>query len=302
MPGVYQGYIIIISTQRRRYFIMKKFLVILVCFVFISVCTLAANGAEGLKTGIAKYKRGDYVGCMQIMEGVVKDDPSNALAHYYLGMSYARIGMKKEASGEYNKVIALNKNSYLTAYAHMGIKMLGDIESNETLPTTPAAGEISKTPSQQGSKTDFMSEGVKNTLIEKNLNSVIDNANKNNAKSPESIKQVEELTKKKSLNTTPSSEEVAQAMVTLSKAGMANPYGQNVDPQMMQMNMLMGMMGGGMNTNSNTGYNPANMMPLLMMQQGEGKNIDPQVMQSMITGMMMPNMSMFGGENNNNNY
>ena len=41
-----------------------------------------------LKSGISKYKNGNYTGCLQELYALTKKDPSNAAAYYYMAMAY----------------------------------------------------------------------------------------------------------------------------------------------------------------------------------------------------------------------
>lgn len=102
---------------------------------------------------------------------------------------------------------------------------------------------------------------------------------------------------KQTANSTPSQDEVAHALEVLSKSGM----NQNMDPNMMQMNALMGgngMMGYGMGNN-----NSMNMMPLMMMYQNSNNSNhpDPAAMQTILSNMMMNSMNSTNFNNNNNN-
>ena len=71
----------------------------------------------------------------------------------------------------------------------------------------------------------------------------------------------------------------------------ADMMGGYTDPQMAQISMMHG--------NNNKNKNMMNMLPFLMQQQN-GQNIDPQVMQAIMMQQMMPSMD-FGINNNNNN-
>jgi len=275
---------------------MKKIIISLL-ISFVAVSSAFADSADNskVKQAIMYYKRGSYTDAMQTLEAVTAKDPGNAVAHYYLGMSYVQIGITDKAQKEYESVLSLVPNTQLSSLAQTGINNINPPSADD-----PNAG-IKPTETKQ---TGFFSDGAKEILEKNKINNVIKSLNEGKDANPSVYKDMKNYEKglNKSMNTTsPSQEEIAQAMQTLSKAGINptgsyNPYTQ-MNPEMMQMNMLMGSMGGGNNNNSQM-----NMMPLLMMMQnGQNSNVDPQLIQSMMSSMMMPDMMSIYGNNNNNN-
>ena len=63
--------------------------------------------------------------------------------------------------------------------------------------------------------------------------------------------------------------------------------------QLAEMSMLLG-------NNNNNNNSMMNMIPFMMSQAQNGKNIDPRIMQAMIMNSMMPDFGM--NSNNNNRY
>ena len=308
---------------------MKKAVIALICVFMIAGPAFAKAASKDLKVGISQYKNGNYVGAMQTLQEVVAADAGNALAHYYLAISCVKVGKIKEAKQEYQTVMVLNPSSELAYNAAIGLKYLssvtevGDAVQNlpdgnsEMLPSppelTPPGESLSPTTSPKSysqtapdkKEQGFISKQAQEKLLEHNLNSIINNVNQNGSVPVEKLKKIDNIMKQKS--EAPSNEEIAAAVKTLSLAGVnvnlnsnqaANPY-QNINPEMMQMNMMMGLMGG--NQNSNMNSNPMNMLSMMMMQNPESlKNMDPKLMETMVSGMMMPNM--FSLNNNNNDY
>ena len=90
---------------------MKRFIISLVCILLIDGIAMADAQQKDLKTAVLYYKDGNYTGCIDIMDQIVKADPGNALAHYYLAISYVQIGQSTQANKEYKKVISLSKFS-----------------------------------------------------------------------------------------------------------------------------------------------------------------------------------------------
>ena len=68
---------------------------------------------------------------------------------------------------------------------------------------------------------------------------------------------------------------------------------QYQDPQMAELSMMLG------NYNNNNSNSMMNIVPMLMAQNQEGKNIDPRLMQAMMMNSMMAG---FNINDNNNRY
>lgn len=70
-----------------------------------------------IRVAINKYKSHDYVGCIQDLEEYSENDPSNALAFYYSGIAYMKVGMKEKAVNAFEKVVSINSVPILSSYA-----------------------------------------------------------------------------------------------------------------------------------------------------------------------------------------
>lgn len=260
-----------------------------------------------LNLAIKKYKYGNYIGAMQTLQSVTEKDPGNVLAHYYLGMTYTKIGYADKAGVEYDTVIALCPNSELAKNATIG---KGNLSGNPQPPVV----EKTVTPGMKPVQS-FMSDEAKEKLQEKNIKTIIENINNNRENNPAIYKRIENLEpKKSSSDDKPTQEQIAEAMAVLTKAGInpansytsTNPYAASMqaaqmNPEMMQMNMLMSSMGGGSNNNGGNSMN--NMLPMLMMMQnGQVNNkVDAETMQTLMSQMMMSGMTDLYSNNNNNN-
>jgi tetratricopeptide (TPR) repeat protein len=294
---------------------MKKILMALILALSFSTQSFSECQSANTKIGIKKYKAGNYTGAMQTLQKVTANDPGNALAHYYLAMCFVRIGNTARASSEYDSVISLSPNSELAKNAAAGKAYL--------TPNAPI-------PVVNTKKDGFLSDKAKEKIDENSLKNIIETVNKNKKPDPAVLHKLDNFENKhKSSNDTPTKEEVAEAIQTLSKAGLntANLYNtaapqspqpnmirnmaSQINPELMQMNMLMGAFGNNNSNNNNMmnmmgggGNSMNNMLPMLMMMQGQngqnGQSIDPQTMQSMLSTMMMPNMMDLYGSNNNN--
>ena len=269
---------------------LKKIIISFIFVVSMTSLAYADNGQELLVKGVKQYKNGDYLGTIQTMESVIKDNPGNAIAYYYMGISYVQIGKPIEAEAAYDKVIAIDPVSQLATLAETGKKQL-----------KPNAKKKEK----KKEESDFMkslqdnlySNTAKEDIEKRKLKIIMDKLNNHQKVDPSEYQELEDFSPDKSQAPTP--DEIAKAYQTLAKAGI-NPYQQgSMSPEMMQMNMMG--LGGQQNNNSMN-----NMLPMLMMmqqqqQQGQG-NVDPQFMQTMLSNMMMPDLTNMYESNNNNNY
>lgn len=268
------------------------FLSLVFCLV-IALSTFAEGDNELLKQGIKSYKEGNFLGASQIMEDVVNENPGSAIAHYYLAMSYVQIGKISEAQEAYDTVIMLDPASQLSRYAQIGKKLL------EESPI-PEEKEEKKTHTKHKTKspTDFYTEEVQRELEERNIKFLIEKMNRNKPILPEDYQNFKDYSPGKSHLGKPTQEEIAVAYQTLIRAG--------INPQMMQMENMSAMnpMMGMFSNNNSQGNNMNNLMPLLMMMQGQNmpggqRNYDPEFMQTMVQNMVMPNMMDFSSDNKN---
>lgn len=273
---------------------MKKILIILTIIFSLNSSVFAADEyQELLIKGIQNYKKENYLGTIQVMEKVVEDNPGSILAFYYLGMSYAQIGKTGQAKNAYNKVLFIDPNSQIAAYAELGLERLQPEKLQEK---QKQSNEF-----MEKIQNNYYTENVEQNIKSRKLKYIIDQVNSNREIDHSNIKNFEDFTPDKSSKPTP--EQIAQAYQTLKSAGLniGQGLGQGVgmfNPEMMQMSMLAASMGGGMGKQSGN----MNMLPFLMMMQNQNgqKNIDPDFMQTMISNMMMPDM--MGLYENNNKY
>ncbi len=103
---------------------MKKiFIALLMLSVITTFGIQSANaitdkeGTGIIKAAIAKYKNKNYLGCISDLRMYVKNDPTSAIAWYYLGNSYMNIAMKSEAHEAFDRVVQINSVPKLTSYS-----------------------------------------------------------------------------------------------------------------------------------------------------------------------------------------
>jgi len=244
---------------------------------------------------------------MQTLESITQKDTGNSLAHYYLGMCYTQVGNVDKATAEYDMVVTLSPNSELATNAKTGKNNLKGLPPEPTLDKiiTPVVNSVK----------GFLSDEANEKIQEKNIKTIIENVNNKRENSPAIYNRIQNLEPKKSSDNKPTPEQIVEAMQVLKNAGfnLADSSAKTeqlsqINPEMMQMNMLMSAFGGGNNMNGmNSGGSSSmnNMMPMLMMMQnGQGNNkVDPETLQVMMSQMMMPNMmGLYDNNNNSNNY
>lgn len=312
----------------------KRFLYVLLAFVLLvqgvpSAFARDAYMTNSVRVAIKKYKGTNYSGCLQDCQNIVKRDPSNALAYYYMAMAYTKAGKKDLAVKAYSKVISLRPNARMVEYAATGKRCLETPDACHPAAATVEQSEIDKFISSPYSAP--LSPNVKLDYDNMQLNSIKNQINEGksidsyslrrlNYKAPEEksekVEKVANVIPKK-----PTNDEIAAALKVLRDAGL-NPYSTDQiqakamvsaataaktntyeqadvtqNPELAQLNMLMGGSGQGQNENA-----MMNMVPFMLAQNKNGTtNYSPQVVQSMIMNSMMSSMN-FDGDNKNKQY
>ena len=271
-----------------------------------------------IKSAIDKYTKGNYTGCLQELFSLVQKQPNNASAYYYMALAYSNIGMQSEAVEAYEKVIELKPDSYIAEYATKGKDCLTggptckDSDSEDGKNKEEGQDDLDKfinAPYGNG-----LSPALNKELKEKELSNIKDTINDKKDLERDDIQRIRKFDKGTDFENYDnesyegetykvaqvSDEEVLNAIKTLKDAGVNvtisnNPYMNTYqDPQMAELSMMLG---------NNNGYNNnnsmMNMLPMLMAQNKEGKNIDPRVMQAMMMNTMMSDFT-FNTNNDNN--
>lgn len=294
---------------------MKKKLLLAIAFIVIvgqvhSYASAAASyGGGATSIAIKKYKAGNYTGCLQDAKNIVSKDPSNAVAYYYMAMSYAQAGRKDEAIEAYKKVLSLKPNATLSGYAATGKRCL---ETPDKCSDSPESSDIDKAVASPFG--DGLSDTVRTNLEQKHLDAIRMEINHGDDVNNYKFRQFKDYTNDRSDVKTedkisqekePTNDEIVAALRTLKKAGLnpvsqntANPYAQianTQNPEMAQLNMLMGSNNQGNNNNNAM----LNMIPYMLSQKdNQGSAYTPQMMQAMMMNSMLPD---FNFNTNNDN-
>ena len=261
-----------------------------------------------IKSAVAKYKAGNYTGCLQELFSLTKKDPSNALAYYYMAMAYTHVDMQSEAIQAYEKVMALSPNTYLSDNALKGRDCLtgGPACKSSSGEEQTELDMFVNSPYGSGLSSQLEQEVKQKQLI--NIKETINKKDELEHRDIQKIKNFDEKNKssieQNDRIAQVSDEEILQAIKTLKDAGLTlnvqpnNVYAQMSqyqDPKMAEMSLLLG------NNNNNNGNSMMNMLPMLMSQAQKGENIDPRIMQAMMMNSMMSDFG-YLNNNNNNNY
>lgn len=255
---------------------------------------------------IAKYKDGNYTGCLQELFSLIKKEPDNALAYYYMAMAYTYVDMEADAIEAYEKVLALSPNTYLAEYALKGRDCLTGGPACQTVESEELS-DLDKfilSPYGNGLSPELNQQVQQHELT--NIKETINKKERLEDNDVEKIKKFDDKYKSFSIDNEKiaqvSDEEILQAVKTLKDAGLNvtlqgdNPYSMPYqNPQMAEMSMMLG-------GNNNNGNAMMNMVPMLMSQAQKGENIDPRVMQALMMNSMMSDFGYMNNNNNNNNY
>ena len=259
---------------------------------------------------IRKYKNGNYTGCLQEVYSFVKKDPSNPIAYYYMAMAYSQIGDANAAVSAYEQVIALSSNEVLTSYATRGKACLS---GNEVL----CHPDVSI--SADGKFVDELdafiaapygngfSDELNEDMKQKELNRIQHNINNDADLEKGEFRRIKELETPDSEpdleSKKPTKEEVLAALEVLKNAGVTLSVNAPETEEQKNMKMMAQMMGSpeaqqfneismllGNNNNNNNNNMMMNMLPMMLAQNG-GKNIDPQMIQTMMMQSMLPDIN-----------
>lgn len=279
---------------------MKKqficFIAILTILLQTSICTFAQVDSL-TKVAIRKYKKGNYTGCLQDCQYIVSFQPKNAMAYYYLAMSYVQAGKQDEAIKAYSKVLSLKPNpkkTHLAEYSQTGIRCLQTPDQCR-LVVKKATPSVDTTVQQMSDldkfiaspPSDGLSKSVREDFRQKQLNNIKNEINSDKDVDDYQLNKLNEIGSGiKVAQSKPSDDEIKAALKTLNDAGI-NPYAQTNNYQnsdLSQVNMLMG----GSKDNS-----MLNMIPFMLGQNKDGmNNYSPQIMQAVIMNSMMPDFTL----------
>lgn len=268
---------------------LKNIILILIVCLFVGQMVFAGD----ISVGIEAYQNGKYEDCITAMKSIIKSDPTDALAYYYLAIAYAKTGKEVLAVENYNKVINLSSDKTLTSLAKQGKSQIGVKKVNVI------EKQLHEIEDEYNPILNDVASGVNDKSKDIKDNPSKKNVTRNNEPAKFEFDP----------NREPTNDEIVNAIKILQKAGLLQngaaaitggnnqnqyqqmPYQQmpQLDSRTQQMYSMMQMMNSGNNNNS-----MMNMMPYMQ----NGGKVDPQMIKMMMMQQMMPNFS----NNNNNGY
>ena len=265
-----------------------------------------------LASAKAKYKNGNYTGSLQELFALVKKEPENAFAYYYMAMGFANLGDTDAANNAYERALLLSKDDILTELANKGRDCLIGGPSCMEAPTVDLGGisdpldEFINAPYGNGFSPELNAE-----IRKKELENIQNTINRKPELSPDDIDRIKKydnpapdssssiITGEKLAladDKQPTNDDIVSALNTLKRAGMtvsiqpSAPMGYQ-NPQMAEMSMMLG------NQNS-TNNDMMNMVPYMMAQSAQnGEKVNPQVIQSMMMNSMLNNLDFNSTDN-----
>ena len=107
-----------------------KHVFILVIFAFCLNSQLSMSCFAGLyetKDLVANYQACNFSKVLYIAQQMVNEEPSDAVARYYLANAYARLNQVTEAVKEYSVCLHYAKDPKLKAYANQALQSLANL-------------------------------------------------------------------------------------------------------------------------------------------------------------------------------
>lgn len=245
---------------------MKKYILVLMSALILSSGINNAFAKSGTDTSLASaikmYKAGNYSQSYQVFSNIVKRDPSNAVAYYYLAMTQAQIGLKDEALESYAKVLTLSPNGKLGRYAQKGKTC---IETPDKCGDTDEATELD-TFVQRTFGSGF-SEEARSKYEKNKIENLMREMNRKNDLTPAKFKEYKDFS---SMNNdgTPTNDEIVAAIRVLQNAGIYNILGNN---NLSSISLLNDIQGGN--------YRSEDILNMM----GNGTSINPMLIKSLLT-------------------
>lgn len=192
---------------------MKKkiftILSILILSTSVGIANCATTSNTPLSEAIKLYKAGNYSQCYVQLEQVIKNDPANALAYYYMAMTSAQIGKKDEAISNYEKSLSLNPmNNNLSRYAKKGKRCLETPDKCEESVFESVEEEFIL-----GKRTHKLTDEVKSDYERLKIENLMREMNRNDSLEIQRFKEF------KDFSSVPNNDEIVAALRVLQNAG-----------------------------------------------------------------------------------
>ena len=234
--------------------------------VYAKAATTSAQTAQGIKM----YKSGNYTQSYLTFNKIVDMDPSNALAAYYLGMSAAQLGKADEAVAAYEKAMNLSPKGILGRYAKQGKKCV-----ETPLVCHEPIVDDDDTEEDKFIKSGFgfgFSEKARGVYEKQKIENIKRDINRYNDIAPQKFRDYKDFSSQ-----APTYDEIVSALKTLQRAGFGDMMGGN------RYGYDIAALTGDQQSGNNANYD---MLNLLFSNNGGTSNLNPQVIQSLLTNQM----------------
>lgn len=245
---------------------MKKHILVILSALICSMSVVTVNAKTAsnpsLNSAIKMYKASNYSECYTALQDIIKKDPSNALAYYYLAMTSAQIGKRDEAISNYVKVMTLSPNGVLCKYAAKGKVCLEEPEKcHESEEAADPEDSFIR-----GAYGSGFSEQVRSDYEKHKIENLMREMNRGKDVEPQKFKDYKDFS-----GEVPTNDEIVAALRVLQRAGLTDLVRGN---NMSDISLLTGTQGN-------------NEFAVLNMLTGNGSNsLNPQVIQSLLTNQM----------------
>ena len=255
---------------------MKKYILVLIGLMILSLNTANAKTtptSPAVAEGIKLYKAQNYTQSYVKFKNIIEKDPTNSLAVYYYAMCSAQLGKKDDAITNYEKVIELAPHSILSKYARQGKKCLNQPERcHEPEVVNGMDTDTDEDRFIKGVFGSGFSEEAKGLYEKQKIENLKRDINRKDEIPPQRFKEFKDFSSQ-----APTNDEIVNALRTLQAAGFTDILNTNARNSDLSL-----MYGDGYDRNRGN----YDMLNLLMNKQNGTSNIDPQLIQSLLTTQM----------------
>ena len=197
---------------------MKKKILTILSILMLSLAANANTDNTSIMDIIRLYKAGNYSECYLELENFIKNEPDNALANYYMGMTSAQVGKRNDAISYYEKVLLLEtSNNNLYRYAQKGKRCLESPDKCEENLFGSMEDEFI-----QNKKSPKYTEQVRGELERLKIENFMREMNRNDSIDASQFREY------KDFSNVPTNDEIVAALRTLQRARLGNVLNNNI--------------------------------------------------------------------------
>lgn len=119
---------------------MKKLLTIISLAALLH-CPAAFAGSPAFDEAVQHYKARRYAQALSGFQSILKSNPSDAMAHYYMALCFLSLNQISQARSQYEWVTNNSGNAQLIGFANTGMAQLSKYQSSfRSYTPVPPAG------------------------------------------------------------------------------------------------------------------------------------------------------------------